>query len=55
MILWSVHQGWSTNSVVHCVLRLVIILEHLIVMVDVLKDVSVLMGKYFQKENALIK
>ena len=47
ILLQNVHQGWYINSVDHCVLRLVITLEHQTVMhtVDVLKVVSVLMAK----------
>ena len=45
LLLQSVHQGWYINSVVHCVLKHVIMLEHQIVMVDVLKVVSVLKDK----------
>ena len=54
LFVQSVHQGWFINSVDHCVLRLVILLEHLIVMVDVLKDVSVLMDKLHIMKNVFI-
>ena len=50
----SVHQGWFFNSVVHCVLKFVIIPQHLIVMVDVLKDVFVLMDKLRIMKNVFI-
>ena len=51
----SVPKGWYINSAVPCVLRPVRVLDHLIVMADVLKDASVLMAKYYLMEDALIQ
>ena len=55
LLLQSVHQGWYINSADHCVLRLVITLDHQTVMVDVLKVASVLMGKWYTMEDVSIQ